>query len=123
MFSVNHLASIAFSVPSAFKAWIDQVVRIGHTFAYADGQFSGLVTGKRALVTLSYGAAGYAQGGPLETYDFMRPYVNMILNFIGISDVTFFAIEATTADPETIATNRTTAKGAIDQFIAAQEAA
>src|SRR5262245_46329995 len=31
-----------FSIPSSLKAWIDQVVRIGHTFAYQDGQFTGL---------------------------------------------------------------------------------
>ncbi len=112
-----------FSVPSAFKAWIDQVVRIGHTFAYEDGQFRGLVTGKKALVTLSYGAGGYADGGPLQSYDFMRPYVEMILGFIGISDVSVFSIEATTADTTTIAANRASALQAIDHFIANQEAA
>ncbi len=112
-----------FSVPSAFKAWIDQIVRIGRTFAYEDGQFRGLVAGKKAIVTLSYGAGGYGDGGPLQTYDFMRPYVEMILNFIGISDVTFFSIEATTADPATIAQNETATLQAIDSFIANQEAA
>jgi len=34
-----------FSVPSALKAWIDQVVRINQTFSYEDGRFAGLVHG------------------------------------------------------------------------------
>jgi FMN-dependent NADH-azoreductase len=39
-----------FSVPSALKAWIDQVVRIGHTFSYDGANFTGLLTGKKAYV-------------------------------------------------------------------------
>lgn len=112
-----------FSVPSAFKAWIDQIVRIGRTFAYEDGQFRGLVEGKTALVALSYGAGGYADGGPLQTYDFMRPYVEMILQFIGIKNITFFSVEATTADPDTVNRNMDAAMMAIDRFFAGQEAA
>lgn len=91
-----------FSVPAALKAWIDQIVRINRTFAYENGQFSGLLKGKRAYVAYSYGAGGYGEGGPLQSFDFMRPYLTMILNFIGIEDVTSFAVEATTADAATV---------------------
>ncbi|MGL5078383.1 MAG: FMN-dependent NADH-azoreductase, partial [Waterburya sp.] len=44
-----------FTVPSAFKAWVDQIVRIGHTFAYDGTNFTGLVTVKRAYVICAYG--------------------------------------------------------------------
>src|SRR5471030_1070270 len=38
------------SLPAALKAWIDQVVRAGRTFApVPGGGFAGLATGKRAL--------------------------------------------------------------------------
>ncbi len=91
-----------FAVPAALKAWIDQIMRINRTFAYENGEFSGLLKGKRAYVAYSYGAGGYGEGGPLQSFDFMRPYLTMILNFIGIEEVTSFAVEATTADPATV---------------------
>lgn len=91
-----------FAVPAALKAWIDQIMRINRTFAYENGEFSGLLKGKRAYVAYSYGAGGYGDGGPLHSFDFMRPYLTMILNFIGIEDVTSFAAEATTADMATV---------------------
>lgn len=104
-----------FSVPSAFKAWVDQIVRIGHTFAYEDGNFHGLVKAKRAYVCYAYGAGGYLNNGSLAHYDHMAPYVGMILNFIGITDVTTFAIEATTADASTIASQHDAAINSITE--------
>ena len=86
-----------FAVPSALKAWIDQIVRIGHTFSYEDGQFGGLVADKPTYLVLSYGAAGYAPGGPLETLDFLRPYLVSLMNFIGLTSVEVVAVEGTTA--------------------------
>lgn len=84
-----------FSLPSALKAWIDQIVRIGHTFAYEGGQFRGLVHGPRAVLALAYGAAGYQ--GALAAMDHLRPYLSQVLPFIGIDDVRVIAAEATTA--------------------------
>lgn len=85
-----------FSMPSSLKAWIDQIVRIGHTFAYDDGQFRGLVQGPRAVLALSYGAGGYQ--GPLAQMDHLRPYLTALLGFIGIADVRVLATEATTGE-------------------------
>ena len=77
-----------FSIPAALKAWIDHIVRIGHTFSVSPtGQYSGLVTGKKATVILSSGAA-YA-GTAMEGYDQETPYLRNILGFIGITDVSF----------------------------------
>lgn len=112
-----------FSIPSALKAWIDQVVRIGHTFAYENGEFSGLVQDKPTFVCFSYGAGGYGENGPLHAYDHMKPYLTMVLNFIGLLNVETFAIEATTADAATIADARSAAMRAIDQRFATAEAA
>ncbi|MEM9795592.1 MAG: NAD(P)H-dependent oxidoreductase [Pseudomonadota bacterium] len=110
-----------FSVPSALKAWIDQVVRIGHSFACEDGQFSGLIHGKRAYLVLAYGAGGYANGGPLAAYDFLKPYLTMVLAFIGISDVTIFEMEATT-DPSAAPKARAATLQAIDAHFERQVA-
>ena len=86
-----------FSVPSALKAWIDQVVRMGHTFGYEDGAFHGLVADKPTYLVLSYGAPGYAPGGPLEAMDFLRPYLVSLMTFIGLTSVEVIAVEGTTA--------------------------
>ena len=107
-----------FAIPSALKAWIDHIVRIGRTFAYEDGAFSGLVDDKPVYVALSYGAAGYGEDGPLQEFDFLKPYLTMILNFIGLNSVEFFAIEATTSDAETVAAGRRNALRHIDDRLA-----
>lgn len=83
-----------FSVPSALKAWIDQVMRINRTFAYRDGQFEGLVTAPRAILALAYGAHGYQ--GPMASMDFLRPYLVSLLGFMGIGRVEVVTAEATT---------------------------
>ncbi|MEO3415738.1 NAD(P)H-dependent oxidoreductase [Roseovarius sp. CAU 1744] len=108
-----------FSIPSALKAWIDHVLRIGHTFAYEDGQFQGLVEDRPVYLALSYGAGGYGDGGPLQSYDQMKPYLTMILNFIGLTSVTALSIEATTADAATIAAEREKAFAATRAALAA----
>ncbi|WP_246047539.1 NAD(P)H-dependent oxidoreductase [Hankyongella ginsenosidimutans] len=60
-----------FGVPSALKAWIDQIVRVGRTFSFDGQNFGGLVTGKRAFIVIAYGAAGYA--GDFKPADFVAP--------------------------------------------------
>jgi FMN-dependent NADH-azoreductase len=112
-----------FSIPSALKAWIDQIVRIGHTFSYDGSGFSGLLPGKRAYVMIAYGAGGYLDGGPFEGADFVQPYLRFLLNFLGVADVTFIPVEATTADPATIAANVSKARTLIDAAVAADPAA
>lgn len=83
-----------FGLPSALKAWIDQVVRIGRTFSFDGQSFGGLVKGKRAFVVIAYGATGYA--GDFRPADFVAPYLTFVLNFLGITDVTVIPLEGTT---------------------------
>jgi FMN-dependent NADH-azoreductase len=106
-----------FSVPSALKAWVDQVVRIGHTFAYEGGAFRGLVTRPRAVLTLSYGAPGYA-AGPMASMDHLQPYLASLLGFLGITQVDVVSVEATTADADTVAAQAAAARRRIDEIAA-----
>jgi FMN-dependent NADH-azoreductase len=92
-----------FSIPSALKAWIDQLVRIGQTFAYDGKSFTGLLPGKKAYVVVAYGAGGYTNNGPFAAADFVQPYLRFLLGFLGITDVTFVTVESTTGDPDTVA--------------------
>jgi FMN-dependent NADH-azoreductase len=108
-----------FSVPSALKAWIDQIVRIGHTFSFDGKSFAGLVTGKHAYVICAYGAGGYLGNGPLAAYDFLKPYLTLLLNFLGIQDIEFLGVEATTMDEATVAENLRQARQEIVEVISA----
>lgn len=91
-----------FSVPAALKAWIDQIVRMGHTFSYKDGAFQGLAKTRRAVVICAYGAEGYLEGQPFSAANFLEPYLRFLLSFLGIKDIRFISVQGTTADPETV---------------------
>lgn len=108
-----------FSIPSALKSYIDHTVRIGQTFGHDEktGLF-GLVEGKKAYVTASYGASGYV-GGSLASYNFLEPYMRALLGFIGISDVTFFSVEGTSTDPATLAATQEKALAEIGRVVTA----
>lgn len=109
-----------FSMPSALKAWIDQIVRMGYTFSYDGQNFGGLVKVKQVYVLCAYGAGGYTDGGPFSAYNFLEPYLKSLLGFLGIPDVQFIAVQATTADTASVANNMVIAKRQIDTAIAIQ---
>ena len=74
-------------MPAALKAWIDHIVRKGLTLGY-DGQ--GLVTGKKATILLASGGV-YTEESPIRNRDIATQYLRLILNVIGITDVTIVA--------------------------------
>ena len=76
-----------YNVPAALKAWVDHVVRKGLTLGL-DGR--GLVTGKKATVLLASGGI-YTEGSPIRDRDIATQYLRLILNVIGITDVTVIA--------------------------------
>lgn len=79
-----------FTVPAQFKAYIDQVVRMGRTFDRdAQGNYRGLVPpGKRAIVIVTSGGS-YRPGTPSAALDFLTPYVRHIFELIGIREIQF----------------------------------
>ena len=81
-----------FAIPSSLKAWIDQVVRMGKTFAYGPNGRQGLLGEKKVVVITSRGGA-YEKGTPAEKFDFQEPYLRHILGFVGVTDVTFIHAE------------------------------
>ena len=76
-----------YNVPALLKAWIDHIVRKGMTLGH-DG--SGLVTGTRATVLMASGGV-YTEGSPIAARDVATQYLKLILNVIGIEDVTVVA--------------------------------
>ena len=89
-----------FTLPSSLKAWVDRIVRINETFSFDGETFSGLVDIQTAYLALSYGAAGYGEGGAMRSMNYLEPYLRSLLSFIGISTVHAFEVEGTTADTE-----------------------
>lgn len=108
-----------FGPPAALKAWIDLIVRMGHTFAYEDGNFRGLTRTRRAIVVCAYGAEGYLDGQPFAAANFLQPYLSFLFSFLGIEEVRFVSVQATTADDRTVARHKAEALHAASEALAA----
>ncbi|QMV18715.1 FMN-dependent NADH-azoreductase [Granulicella sp. 5B5] len=77
-----------FGVPGAFKLWIDQIARVGVTFAYVDGKPQGLLNGKKAHFFIATGG-DYSAASPFAAYNFVEPYLRATFGFLGVVDTTF----------------------------------
>jgi FMN-dependent NADH-azoreductase len=77
-----------FTVTAVFRLWIDQIVRVGKTFSYANGVPAGLLTNKKAHIMTASGGV-YDLGSPAAPLDFIHPYLRHIFGFIGVTDTTF----------------------------------
>ncbi len=89
-----------FSVPAAFKAWIDLVARVGLTFSYTENGPKGLLEGKRAVLAIASG--GTAVGSDI---DFATNYAKHVLGFIGIHSVDVVAADRMALDAEAALNN------------------
>ncbi|SMO86324.1 FMN-dependent NADH-azoreductase [Ruegeria faecimaris] len=99
-----------FSVPAAFKAWIDLIARVGVTFSYSESGPKGLLDGKRAVLAVASG--GTAVGSDV---DFATSYAKHVLGFIGIHDVEIVAADQLALDAEGSLSN---ARNAVSQLAA-----
>ncbi|MDY0834990.1 MULTISPECIES: FMN-dependent NADH-azoreductase [unclassified Pseudomonas] len=93
-----------FGIPSGLKAWIDQIVRMGHTVDITQdsqgiAQYQPLLLGKKALIITSRGGSGFGPGGENEAMNHADPHLRTALGFIGIEDVTVIAAEGEESDP------------------------
>ncbi|HWV72909.1 MAG TPA: NAD(P)H-dependent oxidoreductase [Pseudosphingobacterium sp.] len=82
-----------FGIHSSLKAWIDLIVRVGITFKYNEDGRIGLLTDKTAYLAAASGSV-YSDG-PMQTLDFVVPYLKAILEFMGISNIHVFRMEGT----------------------------
>ncbi|MCP3656181.1 MAG: FMN-dependent NADH-azoreductase [Herbaspirillum sp.] len=81
-----------FSLPSSLKAWIDRVAVAGTTFAYGEAGPEGLLKGRRAYIASVRGGQ-YAEGTPEAALDHQERYLQDLLGFLGIVDVTVIRAE------------------------------
>jgi len=86
-----------FSIPSCFKAYIDQIVRVGRTFLFEpddpEAPYKPLVHNKKMFIIAVRGDAGYVPGGPKEKLNHQDPYLKTVFGFIGITDITVIHVE------------------------------
>lgn len=86
-----------FGVPAVFKAYIDQIVRVGRTFSFHPEQqpepYKGLIGEKTIVVVAARGDWGYGPEGPLWSKNHLEPYVTDVFRFLGVSTVTTVAVE------------------------------
>ena len=88
-----------FTVPSALKAWLDHVVRIGVTFNPTREGKVGTLADRPVYIAVSSG--GYRTGERANQPDFLEPYLRAILATIGLKHPRFISVQATAAGPET----------------------
>ncbi|AOY90668.1 FMN-dependent NADH-azoreductase [Cupriavidus sp. USMAA2-4] len=85
-----------FSIPSQLKAWIDRIAQAGRTFRYTENGPVGLAGGKRVIVVSSRG--GVRQDD--SKLDLHEQTVDVVLRFLGITDITFVRAHGLAFGPE-----------------------
>jgi FMN-dependent NADH-azoreductase len=110
-----------FSVPAGFKAYIDQLVRVGVTFAFepddAVQPYKPLVHGKRMLVVVGTGDGGYEPGGRYERLNYVDPYLRTVFGFVGIEDITFVHVGNDEFGGERLAASLASARRRIEALV------
>jgi FMN-dependent NADH-azoreductase len=82
-------------MPSSLKAWLDHVVRVGHTIERGPEGYRGRLAGRRAYVVTACG------GLPGEDDDFLVPHLRAALRLLGWAEVEVVRLVGTAlAEPE-----------------------
>ncbi|HEY3599631.1 MAG TPA: NAD(P)H-dependent oxidoreductase [Paraburkholderia sp.] len=91
-----------FGIPYKLKHLIDVISQKDVLFTFDGTGFGGMLTGKKAAVVYARGL-DYASPGsftPAREYDLQRPYVEMWLKFVGVTDVHGIVVEKTLFGPD-----------------------
>ncbi|MEA5581165.1 FMN-dependent NADH-azoreductase [Nodularia harveyana UHCC-0300] len=105
------------SIPSTFKAYIDQIVRVGRTFAMAENGYKGLVDSSKKVLIITSRGGTFPPGTPAEAYDQQVPYLRTILGFVGLTDVTFIHADSLNMGDQPRQNSLAAAKDAIAQIV------
>lgn len=87
-----------FSFPPIMKAYLDSVAVAGKTFKYTENGPVGLLPGKKALHIQARG--GFYSEGPAAEMEMGHRYINIIMNFFGITNLEGLFIEGHNAMPD-----------------------
>ena len=95
-----------FTLPSVFKAWLDQVLRVGRSIGKsASGEKIGLLEDKPVYIGIASG--GVFSGEQARQPDFLTPYLTAAFGCIGLTSLQFLALQGTAfLDPAQLEANR-----------------
>lgn len=80
-----------FSIPSTLKAWLDQVIVVGHN-AGPDSPLTGI-----PITVVASRGGSYAPGTPRESFEFVQNYLEKLLTGMFGAEVDFIVPELTLA--------------------------
>lgn len=103
-----------FSIPSQLKAWVDRIAQAGRTFRYTEAGAEGLVLGKKVFIASARG--GVYSEGPAAALEHQESFLNGVLAFIGITDVTTVRAEGVNLGEEPRAAAIAAASTEIEQL-------
>ena len=112
-----------FGVPAQFKAYIDNIVRVGRTFGFdrarqGDPYWPLLADMNKKLVVLSSrGDFGYGEGERIGHMNHVEPGIRTAFGYIGITDVRSAAIEYDEFGGDRLAQSVARAEAQVDALV------
>ncbi|MDK1385809.1 NAD(P)H-dependent oxidoreductase [Sinorhizobium sp. 8-89] len=86
-----------YGMPSALKAWVDNVVRVGRTFSFdlgrGDFPLRPIMSGKQMVVLSSSGEFGFDPAGIRGDMDQLIPHLRTVKHYLGVSDMHIVRVE------------------------------
>ncbi len=103
-----------FGTASNLKAYLDHIVRVGHTFKVnEDGSYSGLLKTKATHLVTAKG--GSYKGTSMEKNDFQVPHIQAVFNTLGIDNINLLSLEGT-SNKHTLVKNEKLIKEQISEY-------
>jgi FMN-dependent NADH-azoreductase len=101
-----------FGIPYRLKQLIDLISQKDILFSLDGSGYRGLLKARKAAVVYARGLDYLSAGSSTSeaTYDFQRPYMEMWLRFIGLTDISHIIVEKTLFGPKVDVEARTNAK-------------
>ena len=104
-----------YTVPSALKAWIDHVLRIGRTFVATREGKRGLLHDRPVYVAVASG--GLYLGDQARQPDFLTPYLQAALGTVGLHTLHFFPLQGMVRGDEVIGAEWRMAMARLDALL------
>ncbi len=86
-----------YGMPSALKAWFDQIIRVNKTFTFdlarGDEPLETILSGKHLVILSSRGEFGFESGGVREHRNHLDSHIRTCSKFLGVVQDHLIAIE------------------------------
>lgn len=86
-----------YGMPSALKAWVDQVIRINETFTFdlarGDWPLEPVFSGKSLVMLTSSGEFGFLPGGPRSHMNHLTTHLRTCSRYFGVDETFHIGIE------------------------------